>query len=115
MKLFSFFDFFIIIFVFFAIFFSFFIQNIIQKKDKFVIFTQNQKIEFPLSKDTTIFINSVEIELKNQTAKITKSDCKNQICVASPKIYSNGQIVCVPNKVMVLLNKKNTEIDVYAH
>jgi len=90
-------------------------QNSVQKDDKFLIFSQNEKIEIPLAKDTMIFINSVEIKLKNQTAEIVKSDCKNQICVAAGRIYSNGQIVCVPNKVMISLNRKNPEIDVYAH
>ena len=115
MKLFLPFDFFIIVFIIFAILFSFFTKNFFQNNDEFLIFSENEKMEIPLTKDTVIFINSVEIELKNQTAKILKSDCKNQICVATGKIYSTGQIVCVPNKVMILLHKKNTEIDVYAY
>jgi hypothetical protein len=84
-----------------------------QKDDSFEIYFDGKIIEIPLSKDTNISINSVEIELKNQTAKITKSSCPNQICVASPALNSDGQIVCVPNKVIVSLHKKKTEIDVY--
>jgi hypothetical protein len=115
MKLFTPFDFFIVIFIVFVAIFTFFSQDFVKTDDNFLIFADDEKFEIPLSCDTVIFIASVKIELKNQTAKIVESDCPNQICVESGAISSNGQIVCVPNKVVVCIRKKNTEVDVYAH
>jgi len=113
MKLFSPFDLLLILAVFGVSFM--FLSGKNQKSDCFEIYFDGKTVEIPLSKDTLITINSVEIQLKNQTAKITKSSCPNQICVASHSLDSDGQIVCVPNKVIVSLHKKKTEIDVYVH
>jgi len=114
MKLFSSFDLFIITIIF-AVFFLFFGNENYKKNDRFEIYYDGKVIEIPLAKDTTIIINSVEIKFENQSVKIVKSDCPNQICVATGLINSSGQIVCAPNKVIVSLHKKKTEIDVYAH
>ena len=113
MRLFSPFDFLLILTVFGVSFLFFADKN--QKSDCFEIYFDGKTVEIPLSKDTSITVNSVEIELKNQTAKIKKSSCPNQICVASHSLNCDGQIVCVPNKVIVSLHKKKTEIDVYVH
>jgi len=113
MKLFSSFDF-LIIFVFAVSFFSFIgIED--KKSDCFEIYCDGKTIEIPIKKDTTIIVNSVEIELKNKSAKIVKSTCPNQICVAAKPIDCDGQIVCAPNKAAVLIHKKKTKIDVYAY
>jgi hypothetical protein len=83
---------------------------------KFIIFTDGEKIEIPLSSDTTIIRNSVKIVLQNQTAQFVKSECRNQICT-SIGVISSGQIVCVPNRVMVSVHRRNIgkRIDVYAN
>jgi hypothetical protein len=111
MKLFSPFDFLLIAAVFGGSFLFFADKN--KKNDNFEIYFDGKIIEIPLFCDTTININSVKIELKNQTAKIIESSCPNQICVASPLLNCDGQIVCVPNKVIVSLHKNKTGIDVY--
>jgi hypothetical protein len=113
MRLFSPFDL-LVIPIIVVIFFLFFVDKF-QENSCFEIYIDGKTIEFPLTKDTIIANDFVEIELKNQTAKITKSDCPNQICVAAGLITSNGQIVCVPNRIIVSLHKKKTEIDVYVH
>lgn len=119
MRLFSPFDLLILATVVFAGFFSFFFGNLNGKSDNFVIFADNQKIEIPVDFDTVLSINSVEIHIKNGEAKITESDCPNQICVLQRPLSESGQIVCVPNKVIVSLNKKSgkkqPKVDVYAH
>ena len=116
MKLFAPFDIFIAIFVICAFFVGakHFLPS--QMSDKFLIFADGERIEIPLSCDTVIIHNSVKIILQNQTAQIVKSECRNQICAAMGVISSNGQIVCVPNRVMVSIHKRNTgtpRIDVY--
>ncbi|MCL2845023.1 MAG: NusG domain II-containing protein [Chitinivibrionia bacterium] len=97
-----------------------------QNIDKFIIFADGEKIEIPLSVDTTIIRNSVKIVLQNQTAQFVKSECRNQICT-SIGVISSGQIVCVPNRVMVSVHRrpvragfkpaptKMPRIDVYAN
>jgi hypothetical protein len=86
-----------------------------EKSDCFEIYKGEKTIEIPVTKDTVIAVNSVEIKIENGNAKIIKSDCKNQICVAAKSINSNGQIVCVPNKVMVFIHTKKVKADVYAY
>ena len=135
MKLFAPFDIFIAIFVICAFVFVgakhllpfylngddfFWAKNVLplHSADKFLIFADGERIEIPLSRDTTIILNSVKIVLQNQTAQIVKSECRNQICAAMGTISSNGQIVCVPNRVMVSIHRRNINaprIDVYAN
>jgi len=98
------------------------LQHFVGEHDRFLIFADGEEIEFPLSKDTTVTHNSVEIRLQNQTAQIVKSDCRNQICI-NMGVISLGQIVCLPQRVMVSVirtNKKKERvrtprIDVYVN
>ncbi|MDR0304941.1 MAG: NusG domain II-containing protein [Chitinispirillales bacterium] len=114
MKLFSLFDFFIVL-IFAAVSFFLFFNIEKEESDYFEIYYGEKKIEIPITKDTIITVNSVEIEFKNKSAKIIKSNCLNQICVAAKPIDGDGQIICAPNKVAVLIHKKKTKIDVYAY
>lgn len=44
--------------------------------------------------------NTVVIE--NGVVFVSEADCKNQICVNTPKISKDGeQIICLPNRVIV--------------
>lgn len=119
MKLFSPFDLLILAVVILSAFFPFFIENLSEKSDNFVIFTEDEKIEISIESDTILFINSVEIRIKNGAAKIVESNCPNQICVLQKPLSDNGQIVCVPNKIIVSRSfksdKKQPKVDVYAH
>jgi len=119
MRLFSPFDFLILIFVVFAAFFPVFFKNLSEKSDSFVIFANNEKIEISFDCDTILVVNSAEIHIKDGTARIVENDCPSQICVLQKPLTENGQIVCVPNKIIVSLNRKSDKtqpkIDVYAH
>jgi hypothetical protein len=117
MKLFSPFDLIVFFFVFSLIYFMNFCEKSIKNKDEFTIFANGEVQSVPLICDTVIVINSVEIKFENSSAKITKSNCPHQICVATNPLSQNGQIICVPNRVIVSLKKQKTKqmkVDVYA-
>ena len=118
MRLFSPFDLLILALVIFSANFVFMFKNFTENNDNFVIFADGQKIEIPFERDTILIINSAKIRIENGTAQIEKNNCRHQICVAQTPLSENGQIVCVPNKIVVSLNRKSDnqlEIDVYAH
>lgn len=46
--------------------------------------------------------SDVHVCIKNGEAKVTKSGCKNQVCVRHSAIKNIGEsIICLPNKVIV--------------
>jgi hypothetical protein len=117
-QLFSPFDFLILIFVVFTAFFPFFFNSFGEKNDNFTVFYGERKIEIPFDGDTILIINFVKIHIKDGSAKIMESNCPNQICVAQIPLNQNGQIVCVPNKIIVSRNIKSKiqpKVDVYAY
>ena len=111
MKLFSAFD--LLPILIFIVGFLLFSNVKFEKSDNFEIYYNKQVIKIPLMSDTVINVNLVSIEFKNKSAKVLQSNCENQICVATKAISSSGQIICAPNKVVVLLQGKESEIDVY--
>ena len=61
---------------------------------------------YSLNTDTTIEIkndgNTNTVTIKNGTAYMSDSSCKNQICVQhAPISNTNESIICLPNKVVV--------------
>ena len=73
--------------------------------------------KYSLSKDRTITGNRNghmnKITIKGGKVQVSKSSCKNQICVKQGSISTTHQsIVCIPNRVVVSIEGKGGEYDV---
>lgn len=73
--------------------------------------------KYSLSKDRTITVNRNghmnKITIKSGKVQVSKSSCKNQICVKQGSISTTHQsIVCIPNRVVVSIEGKGGEYDV---
>lgn len=56
--------------------------------------------------------NYNKIVIKNGYIKMTKSNCKNQVCVDENKISKTNQtIVCLPNRVLISIKGGKEEYD----
>ncbi|MEG1612801.1 MAG: NusG domain II-containing protein [Clostridia bacterium] len=71
---------------------------------------------YPLSVDTTIEINDFGrniIVIKDGQVYMSEASCESQNCVLEKSIHKVGdQIVCLPNKVIVIIvGKKEGELD----
>ena len=66
-------------------------------------------VSAPLSKDRIIDIDEgIVVEIKNGKVRIKESTCKNKYCVKQG--WSNRfPIICVPNKLSVVLKNKQKE------
>ena len=68
---------------------------------------------YPLSKDDVVVIAPEDgswhntLTIQDGTAKVTESDCDNQICVHTPGLTRDivGLIVCLPHGVVVELKE----------
>ena len=70
------------------------------------------KYKVSLSKNIEIPLldGEVIVKVENNTVRISKSNCKNQICVETKAIGTEGGvIVCLPNKVLVKVTKAGPE------
>ena len=75
--------------------------------------------KYSLSKDRTITVNRNghmnKITIKGGKVQVSKSSCKNQICVKQGSISTTHQsIVSIPNRVGVSIEGKDGEYDVNA-
>ena len=73
--------------------------------------------KYSLTKDRTITVNRDghmnKITIKGGKVQVSKSNCKNQVCVKHGSISTTHQnIVCIPNKVVVSIEGKGGEYDV---
>lgn len=73
--------------------------------------------KYSLSKNRTITVNRDghmnKITIKGGKVQVSKSSCKNQICVKQGSISTTHQsIVCIPNRVVVSIEGKDGEYDV---
>ena len=73
--------------------------------------------KYSLTKDRTITVNRDghmnKITIKGGKVQVSKSNCKNQVCVKQGSIYTTHQnIVCIPNRVVVSIEGKGGEYDV---
>ena len=73
--------------------------------------------KYSLTKDRTITVNRDghmnKITIKGGKVQVSKSNCKNQVCVKQGSISSTHQsIVCIPNRVVVSIEGKDGEYDV---
>lgn len=73
--------------------------------------------KYSLTKDRVITVNrdghTNKITIKGGKVQVSKSNCKNQVCVKQGSISSTHQsIVCIPNRVVVSIEGKDGEYDV---
>ena len=73
--------------------------------------------KYSLTKDRIITVNrdghTNKITIKGGKVQVSKSNCKNQVCVKQGSISSTHQsIVCIPNSVVVSIEGKDGEYDV---
>ena len=73
--------------------------------------------KYSLTKDRIITVNrdghTNKITIKGGKVQVSKSNCKNQVCVKQGSISSTHQsIVCIPNRVVVSIEGKDDEYDV---
>ena len=86
-----------------------------------VIIEQNGKLygKYSLYQDAEVDViatdsirSDVHVSICGGTAKVTKSGCKNQVCVRHSEISSTGEsIICLPNKVVVRIEGKGGGYD----
>ena len=72
---------------------------------------------YPLNEDREIEVaqngHLNNIIIKDGVVSMASSDCKNQICVNTrPISHTKDSIVCLPNKVMVVIEARNGGGDV---
>ncbi|HEX2959318.1 MAG TPA: NusG domain II-containing protein [Chitinispirillaceae bacterium] len=70
--------------------------------------------QYPLSDEKIVTVQGklgdVEIRIKNGAVKIVKSSCDHQICVRTGAITNSyGQIVCVPNHILVCIRSRESK------
>lgn len=65
----------------------------------------NLRYTYNLNEDRTVDIDGHNVVvIKNGTVKMKEADCHNQLCVNNKAISKSGeQIVCLPNKVAVII------------
>ena len=84
-----------------------------------VVVTVNGEIygKYSLTKARTITVNRDghmnKITINGGKVQVSKSNCKNQVCVKQCSISTTHQnIVCIPNRVVVSIEGKGGEYDV---
>ncbi len=93
-----------------------------QKKDAgktVVIVTPDETMEYSLSKDTAIHIESrgvhLCIEISNGKAYVSKSDCADRVCESSAPISKTGEtIICAPAGVSLVVKGGDGDVDFVA-
>ncbi|MCK5130851.1 MAG: NusG domain II-containing protein [Candidatus Sabulitectum sp.] len=80
------------------------------------IVTANTDDTLSLFRDTLIAMEHLTIEIKNESAAITHSDCPTQQCVRTGSITTPGQMsACMPNGIWIeiLGSEKTTDVISY--
>lgn len=80
------------------------------------IVTANTDDTLTLFRDTLITIEHLTIEIKNESAAITHSDCPTQQCVHTGYITTPGQMsACMPNGIWIEIvgSEKTTDVISY--
>lgn len=57
-----------------------------------------------------------EIEIYDNSVKISESNCRDKICIHMGSINRQGQsIICLPNRLIVTIEGEENEVDVVLH
>ena len=57
---------------------------------------------YPLSEDRTIHIRDTNVcVIEGGKVRMTEADCPDQVCVHTKPIPGNGDIICLPNRVIL--------------
>ncbi len=77
----------------------------------------DDKHEISLQKDSITVINGMEIEVKDGSVRVLKSDCPRKICSHGGWISQPGQsLVCLPNRVIIEIPRNNsTQFDTVSY
>lgn len=72
---------------------------------------------YPLSRDQTVFIGDrarpdMVIEIKSGRVRVAESNCPNQVCVRTGWVSRPGRtIICVPNRVVIKVKGRMSNVD----
>jgi len=72
--------------------------------------------DYPLNKNTLISVRGLrgpyKIEIKDNRVRAIEADCPLQLCIKKGWINRDGDsIVCIPNRVIIRIEKKGQKID----
>lgn len=68
--------------------------------------------EFSRHPDTVSLGKTMRIRISSDGVRVLSADCPRQLCVRHSQIRHPGQsIVCVPNRIVISLEKPETELD----
>ncbi|MGM0443142.1 MAG: NusG domain II-containing protein [Fibrobacterota bacterium] len=80
---------------------------------RFAVYRRDSLIaSFPAAADTVFLIQGVTgaltVQGRDGTVQVTESSCRRKICTGMPAldIHSAGQIVCVPNQIVIRPRRK---------
>lgn len=67
---------------------------------------------FPISENREVTLNGpvgkTIVKTSDETVRVLHSDCKAKICERSSPIHRAGEmIICVPNKIVILISENN--------
>ena len=84
-----------------------------------VIVTPDETMEYALSEDTTVKIESrgvhLCIEISDGKAYVSKSDCADRVCESSASISKTGEtIICAPAGVSITVKGGDGDVDFVA-
>ncbi len=93
------------------------VQSLTGRSGQMVIIeTPKSRMQYDLSKDRTLevkgAIGACKIEIQKGRVRIVESACDHKICVKKGWTYRTGDsIVCLPNRVRVLIVGNQRKID----
>ena len=83
----------------------------IAKGDELIIFKNAEEIKrMDLRTETTVNIEGMELEVKDGSVKVLRSDCPRAMCKHFGSINAPGQvIICAPKKILIEISGKSEE------
>ncbi len=112
MKLFGKFDIFLYLIIFVLLFGLFFFRN--NPGDIKVYVDGNLHMIISLTEDGIYVVDDfLTFEVKDLKVKVIESTCLDKLCVKTGWVNTPGiPIVCVPNKTMIIIESRSSEMDV---
>ncbi len=113
MKLFGKYDWVLIFFVVTGILITLLSSGDSANNTAFVYIGNKISFKIDLTKDGTYSVmEGVIVEVSNKRIRMKESNCPQQLCVKMGWVSSPGvPIVCIPNKVMVIIEAENNKND----